>query len=166
MEGPELSPGLTLRAKRWRPLEFYAFKDECGHQKSALSKGTLKGTAVECPLHFARFDVTTGSLLSGPISHACRSPAWTSWAEAMEAIKRTGELLADVEAEDVPTYEVQKEGDTILVRFRRDSGLNDLHETLGPLGPTTPMTGASPCRRTWVCVETMSGADPYKRHVS
>jgi len=57
--------------------------------------------------------------------------------EAMEAIKRTGELLADVEAEDVPTYEVQKEGDTILVRLCRDSGLNDLHETLGP--PSAPL---------------------------
>ncbi|PYN92542.1 MAG: (2Fe-2S)-binding protein, partial [Candidatus Rokuibacteriota bacterium] len=31
-------------------------------------KGTLAGHVVECPLHFATFDVRTGKLLSGPAS--------------------------------------------------------------------------------------------------
>jgi len=103
--------------------EFYALKDECGHQKSALSKGTLDGTVVECPLHFARFDVTTGKSISGPDFARLSIPGLDKLGpEAMEAIKRTGELLADVETEDVPAYEVRKDGDTILVRLSPDTG--------------------------------------------
>lgn len=65
---------------------FYALEDACGHQRASLSKGQLKGYIVECPLHFAQFDVRTGKLLSGPV------------------------------AADVPTYEVRVEGDTVYVR--------------------------------------------------
>ena len=65
---------------------FYALEDVCGHQRMALSKGCLEGHEVECPLHFARFDVRTGALVTGPMS------------------------------EDVLTYEVRVEGDTIYVK--------------------------------------------------
>ncbi len=64
----------------------YALTDACGHQRAPLSKGTLEGHIVECPLHFARFDVRTGRLLSGPVSA------------------------------DVPVYEVRVEGDTVYIR--------------------------------------------------
>ena len=65
---------------------FYALSDVCGHQRAVLSKGRLEGCVVECPLHFARYDVRTGALLSGPV------------------------------AEDVPVYEVRVEGDTVYVK--------------------------------------------------
>ena len=42
---------------------FYALSDVCGHQRAPLSRGRLEGHVVECPLHFARFDVRTGALL-------------------------------------------------------------------------------------------------------
>jgi nitrite reductase/ring-hydroxylating ferredoxin subunit len=45
---------------------FYAIGDRCGHENARLSTGTLQGTVVTCPMHFSRFDVTTGKLLSGP----------------------------------------------------------------------------------------------------
>lgn len=45
---------------------FYALRDACGHRQAPLSKGTLAGHVVECPLHFATFDVRTGKLLDGP----------------------------------------------------------------------------------------------------
>jgi nitrite reductase/ring-hydroxylating ferredoxin subunit len=45
---------------------FYALQDSCGHRQAPLSKGTLEGHVIECPLHFARFDVRTGKLLTGP----------------------------------------------------------------------------------------------------
>lgn len=62
--------------------------------------------------------MTTGKLLSGPDFARLSIPGMDELGpEAMEAIKRTGELLTDVGAEDVPTYEVQKEGDTIFVRL-------------------------------------------------
>jgi len=90
----ELSPG----AMKWVAIDrervllanvdgaFYALQDACGHRQAPLSKGTLEGYVIECPLHFAQFDVRTGKLLSGPA------------------------------AADVPTYEVRVEGDTVYVK--------------------------------------------------
>ncbi len=65
---------------------FYALSDACGHQRAPLSRGRLQGHVVECPWHFARFDVRTGRLLSGPV------------------------------AEDVPIHEVRVDGDIVYVR--------------------------------------------------
>jgi len=64
---------------------FYALSD-VGHQRAPLSRGKLEGHVVECPLHFARFDVRTGKLLRGPV------------------------------AEDVPVYAVRVDGDTVYVQ--------------------------------------------------
>jgi nitrite reductase/ring-hydroxylating ferredoxin subunit len=65
---------------------FYAMRDVCGHRNAPLSRGKLDGHIVECPLHFAQFDVRTGKLIDGPISA------------------------------DVPIYEVRVEGDTVLIK--------------------------------------------------
>jgi nitrite reductase/ring-hydroxylating ferredoxin subunit len=65
---------------------FYALSDMCGHQRAPLSRGRLEGHVVECPLHFARFDVRTGELLSGPV------------------------------AENVPVYEAHVDGDMVYVK--------------------------------------------------
>jgi 3-phenylpropionate/trans-cinnamate dioxygenase ferredoxin subunit len=90
----ELAPG----AMKWVAIDrervlianvggaFYAIQDVCGHRHETLSKGTLWGYVIECPLHFACFDVRTGKLISGPASA------------------------------DVPTYEVCVEGDTVYVK--------------------------------------------------
>ena len=90
----ELSPG----AMKWVAIDrervlianvagvFYALQDSCGHRRAPLSKGTLWGYVIECPLHFAQFDVRTGKLLSGPAGA------------------------------DVPTYQVLVEGDTVYVK--------------------------------------------------
>lgn len=45
---------------------FYAVDTRCTHQGCALVDGKLEGTTLTCPCHFARFDVTTGALQSGP----------------------------------------------------------------------------------------------------
>jgi nitrite reductase/ring-hydroxylating ferredoxin subunit len=47
---------------------FYAISDICGHRNAPLSRGRLDGHVVECPLHFAQFDVRTGKLVDGPVS--------------------------------------------------------------------------------------------------
>lgn len=56
--------GLTLDG---RPValcrvggEVHAFADQCPHLGASLSAGALAGTYVECPAHYALFDVTTG----------------------------------------------------------------------------------------------------------
>ena len=65
---------------------FYALRDVCGHKNAPLSRGKLVGHLIECPLHFAQFDVRTGELVNGPVSTA------------------------------IPTYEVRVEEDTVYVK--------------------------------------------------
>ena len=49
---------------------YYAISDVCGHRSAPLSRGKLDGYLIECPLHFAQFDVRTGELVNGPVSTA------------------------------------------------------------------------------------------------
>jgi nitrite reductase/ring-hydroxylating ferredoxin subunit len=65
---------------------FYALRDVCGHRNAPLSRGKLDGCIVECPLHFAQFDIRTGKFVDGPYSA------------------------------DVPAYEVRVEGDTVYLK--------------------------------------------------
>ena len=67
---------------------FYALRDVCGHRQAPLSRGKLSGYLIECPLHFAQFDIRTGELVNGPVSTA------------------------------VPIYEVRVEGGTVYVSRR------------------------------------------------
>jgi nitrite reductase/ring-hydroxylating ferredoxin subunit len=64
----------------------YALRDICGHHGAPLSRGRLDGFLVECPLHYALFDIRTGCLVDGPLSA------------------------------DVPVWEVRIEDDTIHVK--------------------------------------------------
>jgi nitrite reductase/ring-hydroxylating ferredoxin subunit len=66
--------------------QFYALRDVCGHRNAPLSRGRLAGHIVECPLHFATFDVRSGKLVDGPVSA------------------------------DVPCYQVRVAGDTVFVK--------------------------------------------------
>ncbi|MGH7093907.1 MAG: Rieske 2Fe-2S domain-containing protein, partial [Stellaceae bacterium] len=50
---------------------FYALRDVCGHRNAPLSRGRLDGCQVECPLHFALFDVRTGRFIDGPAIGRC-----------------------------------------------------------------------------------------------
>ncbi len=65
--------------------EYYAIGDTCSHEEASLSEGDVFGDCVECPLHGAQFDITTGKNLTLPAV----SP--------------------------VPSYPVKLEGDAILV---------------------------------------------------
>jgi nitrite reductase/ring-hydroxylating ferredoxin subunit len=65
---------------------YYAINDVCGHRNAPLSRGKLQGYLIECPLHFAQFDVRTGELVTGPVSTPVR------------------------------IYDVRVEGDTVYVR--------------------------------------------------
>jgi len=67
---------------------FYALRDACGHRNAPLSRGRLEGHLIECPLHFAQFDVRTGELVDGPVSTA------------------------------IPVYDVRVDGETIYVKRR------------------------------------------------
>jgi nitrite reductase/ring-hydroxylating ferredoxin subunit len=65
---------------------FYAIGDMCGHRRAPLSAGVLDGYLVECPLHYAFFDVRSGKFVDGPASA------------------------------DVPAYEVRVDDQTVFVK--------------------------------------------------
>ncbi len=48
--------------------EFFVADARCPHLHGHLTKGTLEGTVVTCPLHHSQFDLTDG--------HCVR---WTDW---------------------------------------------------------------------------------------
>jgi nitrite reductase/ring-hydroxylating ferredoxin subunit len=52
---------------------FYALRDVCGHRNAPLSRGKLEGCLIECPLHFAQFDIRTGHFVDGPLSADVRA---------------------------------------------------------------------------------------------
>ena len=45
---------------------YYAIGNICTHMHGELSQGMLEGNMVTCPKHKAKFDVTTGKVVSGP----------------------------------------------------------------------------------------------------
>ncbi|MDI1495617.1 MAG: Rieske (2Fe-2S) domain protein [Cenarchaeum symbiont of Oopsacas minuta] len=42
---------------------YHALDSMCVHQDGSIAPGKLKGTVVECPLHFWHYDIKTGKLL-------------------------------------------------------------------------------------------------------
>jgi nitrite reductase/ring-hydroxylating ferredoxin subunit len=51
--------------------EFYATADTCSHEKWSLGEDSdLDGNEVTCPLHMARFDITSGQALCFPATIA------------------------------------------------------------------------------------------------
>lgn len=53
--------------------QVYALDNRCNHQDGSLCDGMLEGKTIECPLHFSRFDVTTGALIDGPATQPQRT---------------------------------------------------------------------------------------------
>jgi len=45
---------------------YYAIDALCTHYGGDLSEGTLQGNILQCPVHGAKFDVTTGKVVSPP----------------------------------------------------------------------------------------------------
>jgi nitrite reductase/ring-hydroxylating ferredoxin subunit len=46
--------------------KYYAVDNTCTHFGGNLSEGVLEGNVVTCPNHRAKFDVTTGKVVSAP----------------------------------------------------------------------------------------------------
>lgn len=45
---------------------YYAIEDICTHDGGTLTGGDIKGREIICPRHGARFDITTGEVLTPP----------------------------------------------------------------------------------------------------
>jgi len=47
--------------------KLFAVQHSCAHTGGPLSQGKLDGKVLTCPWHWAKFDVTTGKCISGPM---------------------------------------------------------------------------------------------------
>ncbi|MGI0090279.1 MAG: Rieske (2Fe-2S) protein [Nitrososphaerales archaeon] len=93
----------------------YATQDSCGHQRASLSRGTLDGQIVTCPLHRAKFDVTTGRNVSGinmsmPPELMQKIPP-----EVMAMFQKTGEIISEIDIQPLKTYKVIVKDGSIFV---------------------------------------------------
>lgn len=77
---------------------YYAIENGCTHMHGDLSKGTLEGNTVTCFKHKAKFDVTTGKVVSGP-----KIP------------------LMHPKIKDEPTYAVKVQGNDILLEQQQSA---------------------------------------------
>jgi 3-phenylpropionate/trans-cinnamate dioxygenase ferredoxin subunit len=64
--------------------EFYAIQSACTHAGGSLDQGTLDEKILTCPIHRARFDVTTGQVVGPP----ARRPLKTYRVTIMDKIGR------------------------------------------------------------------------------
>jgi nitrite reductase/ring-hydroxylating ferredoxin subunit len=72
---------------------YHAIADRCTHKGGDLSKGSLDGNIITCPVHGARFDVTTGKVISGPKI-----------------------LFFKPKINDEPSFEVKIEGNNVMLK--------------------------------------------------
>lgn len=73
---------------------YYAIGNRCTHAGGDLSQGSLQGNIVTCPKHGAKFDVTTGKVISPP---------------------KVG--LFHPKIKDEPSYQVKVENEHILIKL-------------------------------------------------
>ena len=55
--------------------DVYAVDDMCTHEDASLSKGSLHGDCVKCPLHGSRFRLINGEALDEPAEEALNTYA-------------------------------------------------------------------------------------------
>jgi nitrite reductase/ring-hydroxylating ferredoxin subunit len=103
--------------------KFYVIGDRCGHENARLSKGRLTDTIVTCPMHHAKFDVTTGKSTSGPVlDHGVDPNTFAKCPEEVQkAMKQMFQHLSEnqslIKTYDLPVYEVKVDGHNLLVRI-------------------------------------------------
>ncbi|MCE5206714.1 MAG: Rieske (2Fe-2S) protein [Chloroflexi bacterium] len=96
--------------------KIYAFSRRCGHMNGPLEMGTLEGKILTCPLHGARFDITTGKVITGP--HLMGGSLPKEVPEIIvQQMEHMGKLQAKIKTYDLETYQVRLEGDTIEVQI-------------------------------------------------
>jgi 3-phenylpropionate/trans-cinnamate dioxygenase ferredoxin subunit len=79
----------------------YCTDVHCPHLSGDLSKGTLQGTVLICPVHHSRFDLKDGSVVQ-----------WTNWSGIVASVSR---ILKS--PRDLKTYPVKVDGDKVLVNI-------------------------------------------------
>jgi nitrite reductase/ring-hydroxylating ferredoxin subunit len=105
----ELPPGAVRKAGEWtvanRGGDLRAVSSRCRHQLADLSKGSLdKDGCLVCPWHGSRYDLDTGSMVSGPkgfLFYVGKTPGYTQLIRAFgrvavlrrRAVERVGDRI-------------------------------------------------------------------------
>ncbi|MGH9986836.1 MAG: Rieske (2Fe-2S) protein, partial [Nitrososphaeraceae archaeon] len=95
--------------------KFYALNDRCSHTNAPLSMGHIQGNIVTCPMHGARFDITTGKKASDP-----KMPSFNIDllpANMQKYMEYAGQLLSRIKTYDQDNYEVRVDGSSIKLRL-------------------------------------------------
>ena len=95
--------------------KFYALNDRCSHTNAPLSMGHIQDNIVTCPMHGARFDITTGRKVSDP-----RMPSFNIDSlpvNMQKYLEHVGQLLSHIKTYDQDSYEVWIEGNSIKLRL-------------------------------------------------
>ncbi|HEX2614964.1 MAG TPA: Rieske 2Fe-2S domain-containing protein [Nitrososphaera sp.] len=95
----------------------YALCDRCSHMNAPLSMGTLNGKVVTCPMHGARFDVTTGKKVGEPMASDPSKFPEPVPESLQKMFARSAEIMSKVKTYDQQTYETRVEGNRVKVRM-------------------------------------------------
>ena len=101
--------------------KIYAIGDRCGHENARLSAGRLADTTVTCPMHFSKFDVTTGKKVGEPVLEmagiarkfeGCPEQVKKEMGQMFQGIVESQKLIRTY---DLPVFEVKVDGSDIQV---------------------------------------------------
>jgi|SRR5713101_6536557 nitrite reductase/ring-hydroxylating ferredoxin subunit len=95
--------------------KIYATQNDCGHQRASLARGTLQGNIVTCPLHHAKFDVTTGRNIAGVEMIMSPDMVKKLPPDIVAMFQKTGEIMSDIDIRPLRTYKVEMKGDSIYL---------------------------------------------------
>lgn len=95
--------------------KFYALNDRCSHTNAPLSMGHIQDNILTCPMHGARFDITTGKKVSDP-----KMPSFNIDSlpvNMQKYMEYAGQLLSRIKTYDQDSYEVRVEGNSIKLKL-------------------------------------------------
>jgi nitrite reductase/ring-hydroxylating ferredoxin subunit len=92
---------------------YYAIQRRCGHMNAPLELGTLDGKIVTCPMHCAQFDVSSGTVLCGPVPADLGNESIPPRVAAF--MQNVGMLMSHVRTEPIRTYQTKVEAGWVHV---------------------------------------------------
>ena len=95
----------------------YALCDRCSHMNAPLSMGAMNGKVVTCPMHGARFDVTTGKKIAEPMALDPSKLPEPLPESLQKMFAHSAEIQSKIKTYNQPTYETRVDGNRVKVRM-------------------------------------------------
>jgi len=95
----------------------YALCDRCSHMNAPLSMGAMNGKVVTCPMHGARFDVTTGKKIAEPMTLDPSKLPEPLPESLQKMFAHSAEIQSKIKTYDQATYETRVDGNRVKVRM-------------------------------------------------